>query len=81
MVALEKAVGARSRRPMPARRELYRERCQDEYGNHYIVVVWQDWPDFPMNSYTLKDGTPVRYEDEGRFRILATGKQISRCDF
>lgn len=80
MTALKKEIQPRPRRPMPAKRELYRERCQDEYGDHYIVVVWQDWPGFPMTSYTLKDGTPVRYEDDRNFFIVPTGKRLTRCD-
>lgn len=80
MVALRKPLGPPLpwRRLMPPKRELYRERCEDEYGNHYIVIVWRDWPGLSMTSYTLKDGTPVRYEDEGVFS-LPSGKMITRC--
>jgi len=59
--------------------ELYRERCQDEYGNHYTVIVWRDWPGLSMTSYTLKDGTPVHYEDESHFS-LPSGKMLTRCE-
>jgi hypothetical protein len=64
---------------MPPKRELYRERCQDEYGNHYIVIVWREWPGLLTTSYTLKDGTPVHYEDECSFS-LPSGKMITRCE-
>jgi hypothetical protein len=78
MVALRKPTEpARSRRP--ERREIYRERCRDEYGNHYVVIVWRDWPGLPTTSYSLRDGTPVQYEDECFFR-LPNGRLISRCE-
>jgi len=79
MVALRKPAGPSARRPMPPKRELYRARCQDEYGNHYIVIVWREWPGLPTTSYTLKDGTPVHYEDECRFS-LPSGKVLTRCE-
>ncbi|MGO4171529.1 hypothetical protein [Bosea sp. TAF32] len=62
---------------MPRKRELYRERCKDEFDNHYVVIVWRDWLGVAMTSYTLKDGTPVHYEDERRFS-LSSGKILIR---
>lgn len=32
------------RRPQTARRELYREQCQDEDGNRFVVIIWQNKP-------------------------------------
>jgi len=80
MIALKKSIASIPRRPMPAKREIYRERCQDEYGNHYVVIAWQDWPGLPMTTYTLKDGTPVRYEDDRYFTVVPARKQLTRCD-
>jgi hypothetical protein len=80
MIALKITIAPLQRRPMPAKRELYRERCQDEFGNHYIVIVWRDWPGLPIPTYTLKDGTPVRYEDDCYFTVVPTRKRLTRCD-
>lgn len=78
MVALRKPIEpARPRRPQ--KRELYRERCRDEDGHLYIVVAWQDRPGSPVVSHTLRDGTPVHYEDECTFS-LPNFKLISRCE-
>jgi len=80
MVALRKPAWPPQRRwPLPRKRELYRERCEDEYGNHYTVIVCRDWPGLSMTSYTLKDGTPVHYEDERTFS-LPSGKVLTRRD-
>lgn len=78
MVALRKPIEpARPRHPQ--KRELYRERCRDEDGNLYIVIVWRNSPGLAATSYTLPDGTPVHYEDECVFS-LPGGKLISRCE-
>ena len=63
---------------MPPKRELYRERCKDDFDNHY-VVIWRDWPGLAMTSYTLADGTPVHYDDECTCS-LPSGMLISRCE-
>ena len=64
----------------PVKRELYREQCQDEAGNRFTVVVWRDWPGLSLTSYTLDDGTPVRYEDECYFAVVPTRKMLTRCE-
>ncbi|SEG10180.1 hypothetical protein [Bosea lathyri] len=61
-------------------RELYREHCQDEEGNPYVVIVWQERPGLGITTYTLEDGSPVTYEDGCDFQIVATGKFITRCE-
>lgn len=60
------------------RRELYREQCQDEDGNRFVVIVWQNKPGLSTVSYSLEDGTPVHYEDECYFET-PTGKMLTRC--
>ncbi len=60
--------------------EIRRERCEDEDGNVYIVIVWRKTPGLSATVYTLDDGSPVEYDDECGFTIRATGKQISRCE-
>jgi hypothetical protein len=57
------------RRPQTARRELYREQCQD---------VWQNKPGLSTVSYSLEDGTPLHYEDECFFATPG-GKMLTRC--
>ncbi len=79
MVALKKPAELPPRRHSAVKRELYRERCKDEDGNRYTVIVWRDYPGTSLTSYTLEDGTPVRYEDECYFATL-TGKMLTRCD-
>ncbi len=68
----------RWRRRLPVKRDIYRELCHDEDGNRYTVMGWRELPG-SANSYTLKDGTPVHYEDECSF-ALPTGTKISRCE-
>ncbi len=80
MVALRKPDEPPHRRHSPVRRELYRERCKDEVGNRYTVIVWRETPDTSLTSYTLEDGTPVHYEDECYFLIEPTREMLSRCD-
>lgn len=80
MVALRKSDELLPRRHSPVRRELYRERCKDEDGNRYTVIVWRETPGTNLTSYTLEDGTPVRYEDECYFLIEPTRKLLTRCD-
>ncbi|WP_306224612.1 hypothetical protein [Bosea beijingensis] len=66
------------RRPQTARRELYREQCQDEDGNRFAVIVWQNKPGLSTVSYSLEDGTPLHYEDECFFATPG-GKMLTRC--
>ncbi|PTM40945.1 hypothetical protein C8D03_2478 [Bosea sp. 124] len=66
--------------PAFIKRALYSESCRDEEGNPFNVVVWREWPGLSTTSYTLEDGTPVQYEDECVFRIVTTGKLLTRCD-
>lgn len=77
MVAIWREPGP-TRSPSPVKRVLYTERCRDEDGMLYHVVVWRDWPGSPLTSYTLEDGTPVHYEDQCRF-ALPDGRILSRC--
>ena len=74
MVALQ---GPADRQPQRNRRELYREQCQDEQGNRFIVIVWQNKPGLSTVSYSLEDGTPVHYEDECYF-ATPTGVMLTR---
>jgi hypothetical protein len=67
------------RRQHTSRRELYREQCQDEDGNRFVVIVWQNKPGLSTVSYSLEDGTPVHYEDECYF-ATPSGKMLTRCD-
>ncbi len=67
------------RRPQAGRRELYREQCQDENGNRFVVIVWQNKPGLSTVSYSLEDGTPVHYEDECYF-TTPSGRMITRCE-
>jgi len=62
------------------KRELYRERCEDSDGNIYCVIVWQMFRGLDVTSYTLEDGSLVKYIDGCEFEIVSTGKIISRCD-
>ena len=78
MVALHSPAGP-ARRPQTSRRELYRERCQDEDGNHFTVIVWQNKPGLSTVSYSLEDGTPAHYEDECYF-ATPNGKLLTRCE-
>ena len=63
-----------------SRRELYREQCQDEDGNRFTVIVWQNKPGLSTVSYSLEDGTPVHYEDECYFLIEPTRQFLTRCE-
>ena len=67
------------RRQHTNRRELYREHCQDEDGNRFVVIVWQNKPGLSTVSYSLEDGTPVHYEDECYF-ATPSGKMLTRCE-
>lgn len=78
MVALQ-APDVSVRRSSTSKRQLYREDCQDEEGNPYTVIVWQNKPGLSTISYTLDDGTPVHYEDKCYF-ALPSGKMLTRCD-
>lgn len=60
--------------------ELCREKCRDEDGNRYTVIVWRSFPGLPTTYYTLEDGTPVVFGDECIFTIVPTGEQLTRCD-
>ncbi len=66
-------------RPQTSRRELYRERCQDEDGNRFVVIVWQNKPGLSTVSCSLEDGTPLHYEDKCYFATLS-GKMLTRCE-
>lgn len=79
MVAMRKPAEPPPRRFGPVKRELYREPCQDGDGNRYTVIVWRDWPGTSITSYTLADGTPVRYEDECYFVVVPSGVLLTRC--
>lgn len=79
MVAIQIPADRPRRRPQTTRRELYRENCQDDEGNRFTVIVWQNKPGLSTVSYSLEDGTPLHYEDECVF-ALPSGKLISRCD-
>lgn len=58
--------------------ELYRERCLDEAGNQFTVVM-SEAPETPgAVIYALEDGTPVVPADPGVFVIPETGKIIRR---
>jgi hypothetical protein len=59
-------------------REVYRERCQDEDGNRYTVIVLAD--EIGVTTYQLDDGSPVRFIDDCEFEVIATGKFLSRCE-
>ncbi|POR52376.1 hypothetical protein [Bosea psychrotolerans] len=59
-------------------REVYRERCQDEDGNRYTVIVLND--EIGVTTYRLDDGSPVRSVDDCEFEVMATGKFLSRCE-
>lgn len=78
MATLGNRLALLARRSSPAKRELYRERCQDEDGNRFTVIVWRDWPGLSAVSYTLDDGTPLHYEDEC-YLALPGGKMLTRC--
>lgn len=78
MVSLQTPAGA-PRRQSSHRRELYRERCQDEGGNRFTVIVWQNKPGLSTVSYSLEDGTPLHYEDECYF-ATPSGKMLTRCE-
>lgn len=78
MVALQ-APDVPVRRSSTSKRELYREDCQDEEGNRYTVIVWQNKPGLSTVSYTLDDGTPLHYEDKCYF-ALPSGRMLTRCD-
>ena len=78
MVACQTPVET-SRRQQSTRREFYRELCQDDEGNRFTVIVWQNKPGLSTVSYSLEDGTPVHYEDECYF-ALPSGKMLTRCE-
>ena len=78
MVALQ-APDVPVRRSSTSKRELYREDCQDEEGNRYTVIVWQNKPGLSTVSYTLDDGTPLHDEDKCYF-ALPSGRMLTRCD-
>jgi hypothetical protein len=59
-------------------REIYRERCRDEEGKRYSVIVYED--EIGITTYRLEDGTEVRYVDGCEFEIVERGKIISRCE-
>lgn len=66
--------------PLPCRRELYREHCQDEDGNPYTVIVYRPFPHLSLTEYALEDGTPVRFVDDCLFEIETTGTVLARCE-
>lgn len=59
--------------------EVNRERCHDEDGNLYTVIVWRNDAKSSSGFYTLDDGTPLHYEDECYF-AMPNFKFLSRCD-
>lgn len=61
------------------RREIYRELCQDEDGNRYIVIVYRPFPHLSVTEYALEDGTSVRFVDDCLFEIESTGRMLTRC--
>ncbi len=78
MVAIWRGAEA-IRQPSPVKRVLRTEKCRDEEGNLYKVIVWRDWPGFSITSYTFEDGTPVHYEDQCYF-TTPDGRMITRCE-
>jgi len=78
MVALHSDV-VPPRRQQTSRRELYRDVCQDEDGNRFTLIVWQNKPGLSTVSFTLEDGTPLHYEDECYFST-PSGKMLTRCE-
>jgi hypothetical protein len=59
-------------------RERYRERCRDEDGSVHDVIVSKDA--IGLTQYTLADGRRLRFVDDCRFEVAATGTLMSRCD-
>jgi hypothetical protein len=62
-------------------KELYRDPCEDDEGNHYTVIVWRPAPgltEYSLDEYTLDDGTPVSFFDDCVFEIEGTGVRITR---
>lgn len=69
-----------ARAPLPSNpREIYRERCQDEDGNRYTVIVYRSFPALNVTRYELEDGTPVRFIDDCLFEIESNGRTLTRC--
>lgn len=66
--------------PIPFRRELYREHCQDKHGDLYTVIVYRPFPHLAYTRYELEDGRPVRFVDDCLFQIEATGTMLTRCE-
>lgn len=64
---------------LPARGEIYREICQDDEGNRYVVIVYRPFPHLSVTEYALEDGTPVRFIDDCLFEIEPTGRTLTRC--
>lgn len=77
MVAIQSPAAA-PRQQSSTRRELYRERCQDDDGNRFVDIVWQNKPGLWTVSYSFEDGTPVHYEDEC-YCTMPSGKMLTRC--
>lgn len=65
---------------LPLPQELYREAYEDDDGNRYAVIAWRPMPGLSLTEYTLDDGRPVNYEDDGEFRIVDSGTFITRCE-
>ncbi|MBA4220909.1 MAG: hypothetical protein C0458_09305 [Methylobacterium sp.] len=65
--------------PLPSRREVYREPCQDEDGNRYSVPVYCPFPHRSVTEDALEDGSPVRFIDNCLFDIESSGRTLTRC--
>lgn len=68
----------RSGRIVSHPQELYREACEDAEGSRYTVIVWRAVPGLFPTSYTLDDGSPVKFVDDREFEIIGTGTHITR---
>ena len=69
----------RSGRIVSHPQELYREACEDAKGSRYTVIVWRAVPGLFPTTYTLDDGSPVKFVDDRAFEIIGTGTFITRC--
>lgn len=68
----------RSGRILSHPQELCREACEDAKGNRYSVIVWRAVPGLFPTTYTLDDGSPVKFVDDCVFEIIGTGTYITR---
>ena len=68
----------RSGRIVSHPQELYREACEDAEGSRYTVIAWRAVPGLFPPTYTLDDGSPVKFVDYWTFKIIGTGTYITR---